>query len=202
MYGAVPALAGLTLLPRRAGTSTRPCTSAPPHCLAAHPAVFPCLSPRRAAVQIGEELRAGRTEAAHLPGFRYLYQDAGQQVARSSPRAKVSAMSHHARTLAAAVRHSLGQMPGASAGCAEAAGAGANAGGQELEAAAPTGGSSLPGDHEVLELLARSCQECWVAAWRPGDGRQLLAVRERRAEREPAQAAEVMQAFAATNFYM
>jgi hypothetical protein len=64
----------------------------------------------------------------------------------------------------------------------------------------------------VLEVLAKSSQDCWVAAWRPeagcassgggggGGGRQLLAVRERRSERELAEAAGVMLAFAEQHF--
>ena len=127
---------------------------------------------------------------------------------RASPRVKVSAMSHHARMLAAAVRDSLrlllvadddgeGQKQAASASAADCDGAGA-AGGR----------ASGIEDSAVLEVLAKSSQDCWVAAWRPdagcgsggGGGRQLLAVRERRSERELAEAADVMQAFAEQHF--
>ncbi|KAL4452400.1 hypothetical protein ABPG75_008062 [Micractinium tetrahymenae] len=233
-YHLLPLLEGKLLVALLLGGGTR--LLAPPllgglHALLAAPA-------KQLAAQIGEELRASRTEAAHLPGFRYLYQDLGQQAARASPRAKVSAMSHHARTLAAAVRDSLGQLQaegcssgagaaaaggsGAAAAAAGDGGGGSDAGGdvQALKAAAAPGESPAqgglsssglgtsakatvqPGDHEILEVLAKSSQECWAAAWRPGGGRQLLAVRERRSEREPAEAAEVMQAFAATHFHI
>lgn len=186
--------------PSPAGMAARACITA---CAAR---VLPPPSPPRSAPacppQIGEDLRASRVEAAHLPGFRYLYQDEGQQVVRASPRAKVSAMSHHARALAAAVRDSLKPLPGGASSGAAAGGAGAGSGGAGLEAAPLAEGAAQPGDHEILEVLAKSSQECWAAAWRPGDGRQLLAVRERRSEREPAEAAEVMQAFASSHFYM
>jgi len=144
-------------------------------------------------LQIGEELRHGKVEASHLPGFRYLYQDEGQQVARASPRIKVSAMSHHARALAAAVRGSLGGSNGSSGNGGVVTTAGA-----PCSDTHPCGSNS--GDLRVLQVLAKSSQDCWAAGWQPGDGRQLLAVRERRTEREPQEAAEVMQAFAATNF--
>ncbi len=166
----------------------------------AHPPSTPRLArPCRPGQQVGEELRASRAEAAHLPGFRYLFQDVGQQVARASPRTKVSAMSHHARTMAAAVRGSLGALPAGAAGGVAAKDAG---GGPAGDAASPAEGGSPVGDQEVLEVLAKSSQECWAAAWRPGDGRQLLVVRERRSERDPAEAAEVMQAFASSHFHI
>lgn len=161
--------------------------------------------------QVGEEVRqAYRGEAGHLPGFRYLHQDGGRGVAHASPRVKVSAMSHHARTLAAALRTSLGRGPEAG-GDAEALGEwgeeGVDADGlptaeqqQQPSAAAGAAGMQAPGDHEILEVLAKSGQDVWAAAWRPGDGRQLLAVRERRAERELPEAGEAMAAFAARNF--
>ncbi|PRW57442.1 Transmembrane 9 superfamily member 4 isoform B [Chlorella sorokiniana] len=145
------------------------------HALLAGPA-------KQLAAQVGEELRGSKVEAAHLPGFRYLYRDEALGVGRASPRPKVSAMSHHARSLAAAVRSSLGSGP--------------LLGGAAAEASAAGGSDSEDGaavyNEPVLEVLAKSSQDCWVAAWRPeGEGRQLLAVRERRSERAWAAVFEV-----------
>lgn len=155
-------------------------------------------------------MRASKAEAAHLPGFRYLYQDAAVQAARASPRIKVSAMSHHARTLAAAVRGSLGGLVAAGAEAVADAGEAPPdglAGGEAFQAqqAPPSTGSGATGgggEHEVLEVVARSSQECWAYALQPGDGRRLLAVRERRGERELGQASGVLHAFAEDNFLM
>ena len=158
--------------------------------------------------QVGEEIRLSKAEAAHLPGFRYLYQDAGQGVARASPRVKVSAMSHHARMLAAAVRDSLslGLLPAAEEEDAQwqlESAAGCDGEGAGSAASSRATGSE---DSAVLEVLAKSSQDCWAAAWRPEagsggcGGRQLLAVRERRSERELAEAGGVMQAFAEQHF--
>lgn len=152
---------------------------------------------------MGEELRLSRAEAAHLPGFRYLYTDASQGVARASPRTKVSAISHHARALAAALRGSLGQAPPLEAGEAQGAGSSSEVGEDGLAQQQQVQPQWQQQD-EVLEVLAKSSQECWAAAWRPdGDapgGRQLLAVRERRGERELQEAAGVMAGFAAEHF--
>lgn len=138
-------------------------------------------------------------------------------------------MSHHARTLAAAVRDSLGPLPGQVGGALEQQAASAGAAGEE-EADKRGGGGDSPasaplegqqqgspavaaaaaaaahqgsrGDHEVLEVLAKSSQDVWAAGWRPGGGRQLLAVREQRSERELQEAGEVMGALAAQHFFI
>lgn len=119
-------------------------------------------------------------------------------------------MSHHARSLAAAVRGSLGSGPTLAA-AAEEGGAAAGSGSEDGAAAdaAQHRQQQLPPlpqqafSEPVLEVLAKSSQDCWAAAWRPaGEGVQLLAVRERRSERELPEAAEVMQALASQHFYM
>ncbi|KAI3438251.1 hypothetical protein D9Q98_000687 [Chlorella vulgaris] len=183
---------------------------------------------KQLATQIGDEVRESRSEASHLPGFRYLYQDSQQLASRTSPRIKVSAMSHHARTLAAAVRESLGAAPGMTALAQERGHAAAGATGIDSQAAAGAGllrvassfgardshtpdpsssgngsGTRSTGNCdgcEVLEVVARSSQDCWAYAAQPGGGRRLLAVRERRSERDLPEAAGVLQAFAEDNF--
>ena len=150
-----------------------------------------CLPPLL--LQVGEAVRSSGAEAAHLPGFRYLYQEegrgeggggAGAGIARASPRAKVSAMTHHARALAAALRSSLG-------------------GGYVCDGVAGSPSHHDGGGGQVLQVLARSSHDCGGAAWQSGeDGRRLLAVWERRSERQLGEAAEVMRAFAAEHFLM
>lgn len=151
-------------------------------------------------------MRASKVEAAHLPGFRYLYQDVALGVARASPRPKVSAMSHHARSLAAAVRGSLGGGPalgGAAAGGSETGGRRSEDGAAADPALQQQQQQQEVFSEPVLEVLAKSSQDCWAAAWRPaGEGRQLLAVRERRSERELPEAADVMETLASQYFYL
>ena len=149
-----------------------------------------------------------------MPGFRYLYTDGGGAgTARASPRAKVSAMSHHARALAASLRDSLGPLPGGAAALAPAGGGGVGSGSGEGGASSGSDGNgsseqaaaseaAAAADLHVLEALANSSQDVWAAAWRPGGGRQLLAVRERRSERELAEAGDVLSAFAAAHFFL
>jgi hypothetical protein len=156
---------------------------------------------------MGEEVR-GKEEAAHLPGFRYLYRDWRQLHARATPRAKVSAMSHHARALVAAVRGSAAGAPRVPPGEAAAAG-------MQLDGSLPEGSGTVdeeqcaasasndsPACSEVLEVVARSSQDCWAFLARPDPGRALLAARERRTESDLADAAAVLQGFAQENFLM
>lgn len=216
-YHLLPFLEGKLLVAMVLGSNTRLLTApllSGLHALLAAPA-------KQLAAQIAEEIKLSKAEASHLPGFRYLYRDASQQTARATPRAKVSAMSHHGRHLAASMRDSLDRLPPepasgaaqeAKEGVAEAeddspgGGGGGEVGSFEHSGAtgtaAGTAGSiaSIAGDLQVLEVMARSSQDCWVSGWRPGGRRQLLAVRERRTEQEAGEAADVMHAFAASNF--
>ncbi len=117
-------------------------------------------------------------------------------------------MSHHARALAAAVRGSLGSGPPLGGTAAEGSGAVGGSGGEDGPATHPSHQQQSQQQQQdcseaPLEVLAKSSQDCWAAAWRPqGEGRQLLAVRERRSERELPEAADVMEALASQHFYM
>lgn len=53
------------------------------------------------------ELKGSRGEAGHVPGFRYKVCDPDDQSCQLTPRRKISAMSHHARAVVAALDDSL-----------------------------------------------------------------------------------------------
>lgn len=59
---------------------------------------------------MAQEVRAGGGEACHAPGYRYLYRDRAAASSVATPRVKISAMQHHSRALAAAVRESLARL--------------------------------------------------------------------------------------------
>eukprot|EP00887_Chlorella_sp_A99_P004827 scaffold4.g4827.t1 len=56
---------------------------------------------------VAQDIKASRCEAGHIPGFRFLAERPDRCAAQASPRDKISAMSHHARALAAGLRDSL-----------------------------------------------------------------------------------------------
>lgn len=141
--------------------------------------------------QVGEEIKSSGLEPGHLPGFRYLLRDGDALAVQATPRAKVSAMTHHSRSLAATLRDSLAwQQQPQEEELLEPAGAGAEGGpGGDAEACRP------PSSAAVREVLVKSSQGFWALLQRRG-GQQLLAVRERRVERSNAEASACLEGFA------
>jgi hypothetical protein len=135
--------------------------------------------------------------------MRYLVEDLGGCTVEASPRRKISAMSHHARAVAALLKDSLlrrggdaatGQAPapGAAvlrnarpaehASASGAAGGDAAAEGEEAVAAAAGEAAAAAGleaaCHRPHEVVLKSSQDCWAAS-RGSSGQQAYVVCEK-----------------------
>ena len=131
------------------------------------------------AAHLEAEIKAGKTEAGHVPGCRYAMHDGAQTTVHASPRSKVSAMSHHARALATAVDDSLSW---------------GSLGGEDGKDAGGGGGACA-----VEEVWVKSSQDVWVVGRQDQLAqRRLLVLREKRLERTMNDSLTAMDALSET----